>query len=68
MIKFSKLKLLYQNKLASLGTGLILVSSCLFLPLALTFDSMLMPLEGTIKSTNSSSQIVSNTERFGNKV
>ncbi|KAF2338104.1 hypothetical protein [Flavobacterium tistrianum] len=67
MLFFSKLKLLYQNKVSSLGTGMILVALFLFLPLALTFDDMLIPLEGTIKSANSSSEIVSHKERFGNQ-
>ncbi|SCY39988.1 hypothetical protein SAMN02927916_1930 [Flavobacterium anhuiense] len=67
MVFFSKLKLLYQNKVSSLGTGMILVALFLFLPLAFTFDDMLIPLEGTIKSTSSSSKIVSYKERFGNK-
>lgn len=67
MIKIAKLKLLYQNRLASLGTGSILISLCFFLPTALTFETMLIPLKGTIKSSNSSSQIISHKERFGNE-
>jgi|GEM_PF-2290550 len=67
MINLSTLKLLYQNRASSLGTGIILITLFLFLPLASTFDDMLIPLEGTIKSTSSSSEIVSHKEKIGNK-
>lgn len=67
MMKIAKLKLLYQNRLAFLGTGSIIISLFLFLPTALTFENMLIPLKGTIKSSNSYSQMILHKERFNSE-
>lgn len=67
MIAFSKLKILYQNKLSVLGTGTILTFLYLFGPIATTSVSMLIPLKGTIKSTHISEGISTNKDRYGHE-
>lgn len=67
MIAFSKLRILYQNKLSIAGVAAILISLFLFGPVAIININMLIPLEGTIKTTNSSEGISTNKDRYGHE-
>jgi hypothetical protein len=67
MTAFSKLRILYQNKLSVLGTVAILIGLYFFGPIATTHMSMLIPLKGTIKLTSSSEGMSSNKDKYGHE-
>ncbi|MFH6942379.1 hypothetical protein [Flavobacterium sp. FlaQc-50] len=64
----SKIKLLYQNRLSIIGTFTILLSLYFFAPTVLLPKNFLMPLEGTVKSSNVTSGIVSNEKKSGREI